>query len=212
MNTLGSMTDEESRKLGVSDYERRFLVRVDDAKHNMSPPAEYAQWFRLVSVNLGNGTNMYPDGDDVQALEPWSPPKTCDGFTWAKVDTILTGIDSGLDNGRLYALGKQSKDRWAGDVIMDQTGWAKERVALILKEWKSVGVFKEATYTLSDGPRKGCREGGVKVNWDVIADAKRASSDIVSFIKPTGNGFTEEDAFGIPTDDDDDDDGMDEAA
>ena len=39
-----------------------------------------ATWFRLVSVPLGNATPQYPNGDHVQAVEPWIPPKTWEGL------------------------------------------------------------------------------------------------------------------------------------
>jgi hypothetical protein len=30
-----------------------------------------ATWFRLIGVSLGNGTDMYPNGDSMQVVEPW---------------------------------------------------------------------------------------------------------------------------------------------
>jgi hypothetical protein len=34
----------------------------------------------LVSVPLGNATPQYPNGDHIQTVEPWTPPKTWEGL------------------------------------------------------------------------------------------------------------------------------------
>ena len=54
--TLTPMSDEEREKFGLSEAERRSLVRVDSAKVNIAPPAAEARWFKIIGVPLGNGT------------------------------------------------------------------------------------------------------------------------------------------------------------
>ena len=62
------MSPEEAAKLGVLEAERQRLVRLDDGKANLALLAS-ARWYRLASVNIGNGTDDYPVGDNVQAVE-----------------------------------------------------------------------------------------------------------------------------------------------
>ena len=52
---LTEMTEHDAERLGVGDAERPWLIRLDDAKNNMSPPAENAIWFKRKGVLLPNG-------------------------------------------------------------------------------------------------------------------------------------------------------------
>ena len=76
--TLAPMT-EESREPRRSEDDRRRLIRMDSAKVNIAPPMSEAKWFRLVGVDIGNPTELYPNGDQVQTVEPWTPPDTFAG-------------------------------------------------------------------------------------------------------------------------------------
>jgi len=60
-------------------------------------------WFKLVGVRLGNGNKDYPDGDEVQTVEPWSPPKTWEGLSSEMLNAALNDIDAGMPNGQRYS-------------------------------------------------------------------------------------------------------------
>jgi hypothetical protein len=62
-----------ARELGIEEGDRWRYVRVDSAKVNIAPAAATAKWFRLVGVPLGNASIVYPSGDEVQTVEPWTP-------------------------------------------------------------------------------------------------------------------------------------------
>lgn len=62
-STISVMSDKEARTLQIPLQERFWYVRVDNAKGNMSPPAQHAEWYRKVSIQLTNG-------DSVGTLEP----------------------------------------------------------------------------------------------------------------------------------------------
>jgi hypothetical protein len=74
--TLTAMSPEEAQALGLSEANRRSLIRMDSAKVNIAPPTVEAKWFRVIGVDIGNATEIYPNGDQVQTIEPWSPPDT----------------------------------------------------------------------------------------------------------------------------------------
>jgi hypothetical protein len=82
--TLTAMTPDEAKALGISEEDRRYYIRMDKGKVNITPPARVAKWFRLVGVPLHNGNEIYPDGDEVQTVEPWTPPDT-----WAGLDAEI---------------------------------------------------------------------------------------------------------------------------
>ena len=70
-----------------------------------------------IGVPLGNTTERYPAGDEVQTAEPWHPPET-----WANLDSpllnrILSDIDAGLDDGNFYTDGNRTTNRSAWQVV-----------------------------------------------------------------------------------------------
>jgi hypothetical protein len=116
--TLIRMTEEEAEQFGVHPDDRRDYVRLDKAKANMVR-ATKAYWFRLVNISLGNATPEYPDGDDVQAIEKWDPPKTWQGADPKTLDAILDVIDRGTPDGQRYSDHKNAKDRAAWEVVAE---------------------------------------------------------------------------------------------
>lgn len=72
------MTPKEAARFGVTDKDRRGLLRVENGKANLAPAAE-AAWVRLHSVGLGNGNVEFPAGDFVAVAERWVPPGAVPG-------------------------------------------------------------------------------------------------------------------------------------
>lgn len=70
---LSRMSDTEARKLGVPVAEAWQHICVANGKGNLAP-LEDRTWFKLIGVQLGNKTPEYPDGDNVQTVERWTPP------------------------------------------------------------------------------------------------------------------------------------------
>lgn len=120
--TLAAMSQEDAKELGVSPDERRFLIRLDDAKANMAPKSEKAEWIKLLGQNLGNGDAEYPHGDNVQVVTAWLPPDLWEGVTAHTANAILDVIAGGQpqEDGTVeyYTASKQAKSRWAGVPIM----------------------------------------------------------------------------------------------
>lgn len=116
--TLAPMSEDDSRALNISTQDRRFLVRLDDAKMNLAPKAEKSQWLKLESINLENGDNEYPHGDNVQVATIWQPP---DEIKWLTVevanaflDILAAGQSKQGEEVERYSL-RKTADRWAAD-------------------------------------------------------------------------------------------------
>ena len=100
--TLTPMSEDEAKQFNVEQIDRRYYVRLDSAKVNIAPPSRIATWFKLVGVNIGNATELYPSGDDVQTVEPWNPPDTWGSVSAVTLNAVLTEIDTGMPNGQRY--------------------------------------------------------------------------------------------------------------
>lgn len=70
MFTLATMDADEAEKIGVPADKRKWFVRLDDAKTNITAPNSAATWFKFESVAIQNGSLIYPDGDTVGVLKP----------------------------------------------------------------------------------------------------------------------------------------------
>jgi hypothetical protein len=160
IHTLASMSEEEAKAFGISPEERASYIRLDKAKVNLAPPARSAVWFKLIGVPLGNGDDEYPNGDEVQTVVPWEPPKLWDGLASATLNAALTDIENGMPNGQRYSSAPRAAARAAWPVIQkhcpDRTeGQCRE----IIRTWVSNGVLYEADYDdpVDRKPRQGLR-------------------------------------------------------
>jgi polyhydroxyalkanoate synthesis regulator phasin len=160
--TLTTMSAEEAEVFAISEEQRHTLVRVDSAKVNITKHLGAAKWFRIVSVPLGNANDIYPHGDEVQTVEPWTPPDTWEGLSSHLLNQILTAIDNGMEDGRRYTDGSRAEDRAAWKVITEHAptktkGQARE----IIKTWVKNGVLVRHEY---NDPVARKPANGVKVN------------------------------------------------
>jgi hypothetical protein len=145
--TLTTMSAEEAQAFGIQEDRRRLYVRVDSAKVNIAPPMAKAKWFRIVGVPLNNATELYPNGDEVQTVEPWTPPDPWKGLGVDILNRILTEIDAGLPDGNRYSNASKANERAAWKVVKrhapDKTeGQARE----IIKAWVKNGVLIAEEY------------------------------------------------------------------
>lgn len=170
--TITAMTTEEANQCGVPVAERWRHVRVDDGKANMAPRADKARWFRLASIALGNVTPTYPNGDNVQAIEPWTAPSVFGDLSNADLNAALDLIDKGPGNGRLYGESQRgNSDRWAGKVLVERLDRTPEQAKSMLYVWLRSGLLVHETYRHSG---KGRDETGLRV-----APDKRPGTHIV---------------------------------
>ena len=161
--TLAPMSPEEAKRLGIDERLRRLHVRVDDAKNNMAPPAARAEWFKLHSVALGNGSPDYPEGDSVQVAGEYTPPSMWEGRDSEQDDAeALALIDKGTEDGERFSARVQDESRWAGSILVEHFGRTKEQASEIVKTWQRLGLVEIREYR-SEAQRKNRK--GLFVNW-----------------------------------------------
>jgi hypothetical protein len=157
--TLTQMSDAEAKRFGVDEADRRFMIRIDSGKVNIAPASRAERWFRLVGVPLHNGNALYPNGDEVQTVEPWLAPRTWDSLDTATVHRILDDIGTGLPNGSRYSDANNAGEiRAAWRVVMRHAPDKTEQQAReVIRTWVKKGVLKVEDYDdpEQDKPRKG---------------------------------------------------------
>jgi hypothetical protein len=145
--SLSTMTPEEAQAFGLGEADRRSMIRMDSAKVNIAPPMTEAKWFRLVGINIGNGQGIYPRGDDVQAVSPWTPPDTFAGLSNLTLNQILNDIEAGTPDGNRYSDGPNVIDRAAWRVITKHCPSKSEGMARqMIKFWVKSGLLTRKTY------------------------------------------------------------------
>jgi hypothetical protein len=158
--TLATMNEEESNASGINPEERASYIRLDKGKVNLAPPARAAVWFKLVGVQLGNGDDEYPNGDEVQTVVPWEPPKLWDGLASATLNAVLTDIDNAMPNGQRYSAAGPARDRAAWRVVQKHCPDRTETQGReIINTWVKNGVLYDDDYDdpVDRKPRKGLR-------------------------------------------------------
>ncbi len=144
MRTATAMTTEEAQALAVGAAERTTLIRIDDAKVNLTPRSSQAMWFQLVSVPLGN-TNvdpLYSNGDNVQTVKRWYPPDVFAGLSIPRINEILDKIDAGPYPGGQYSPAGNAKDRAAWPLVQQfLPDGTVDQAKLIISTWLKNGVL-----------------------------------------------------------------------
>jgi hypothetical protein len=160
--TLTTMSEDEAKQFNVEQADRRFYVRLDSAKVNIVP-SRSATWFKLVGVNIGNATEQYPNGDDVQTVEAWSPPKLWAGLAAETLNAALTDIDAGMPNGQRYTdKGGGKGERAAWKVVHKHCPNRSEgQCREIIKTWIGTGVLYHEQY---DDPIERKKRSGLRLD------------------------------------------------
>jgi hypothetical protein len=144
--TLTAMSEDEANRFGIDPDERKSYVRLDRAKANLVRAIK-AMWFRLVSVPLGNTTKLYPEGDDMQAIEAWVPPDAWQGLDASRINQILDWIEAGMPDGNRYSADGNAKKRAAWQVVLDVVPEKSEAQAReIIKTWVKTGLLVVREY------------------------------------------------------------------
>ncbi len=139
---INRMEPAEAEKLGIPADDRRRYINVADDKANRAP-AEKADWYRLASVDLGNGPmDGHAPGDSIGVAEPWKAPDPFDDVRPSHALRVQQLIDAGE-----YRESPQSPG-WAGTVVADVLNLNvndkadKSRIRQLIAGWVKEGALK----------------------------------------------------------------------
>jgi hypothetical protein len=146
--TLTPMSEDEAKQFAISEDDRRSLIRMDSGKVNIAPPSRSAKWFRLVGVPLGNSNDLYPNGDEVQTVQPWMPPDTWEGLNSPLLNLILDDINAGPGNGQRYSATPTTRGPRAAWTVVQKHSPDKSEAACrdVIRTWMKSGTLIEETY------------------------------------------------------------------
>jgi hypothetical protein len=144
METVVTMKTTEAEALGLPPGDRKLYVRVDGAKANLSRGSTAIQWYKFVSVSLGNGNATYPDGDEIGVLERWTPQSAMFGVSWDDLEQVLDEIDAGVD-GEYYSKTPQAT-MYVGKLLITHFGWDDKKTSAQVKEWLETGLLVVDSY------------------------------------------------------------------
>ena len=137
VRAVNRMSKDEGDKAGVENH--RLYFRTLNDKANLQPPADQSDWFKLESVDLGNGPMAGTGGDSVGVVTPWQWPDPLADVTGADFDKAARAIRGGK-----WRENVQAKD-WVGRAIGEALGLNldckadKSKVVGILKAWLASG-------------------------------------------------------------------------
>jgi len=133
---INRMSPEEGEKAGVDNH--RLYFRTINDKASMQPPADKADWFKLASVDLGNG-HLGGPGDSVGVVTTWEWPDPLAGMTGADFDKVAAIIRGGE-----WRENPQAK-AWVGQAVAKALGLNasskadKAKISGMLKAWLAAG-------------------------------------------------------------------------
>jgi len=158
---INRLSEDKAIELGVPHDKARGIMRIDDGKANLAPPAQAALYARMEGVQIANG-EWVGVATEFQLPDEWA------GLEEEAVNAILRRIDAGTDDGERYSMRPQDKDRWAGSVIVNYQFSKAEhnktdgQAKMILKKWLEKGMIEVGEYR-SERQRK-TRTGIVKTS------------------------------------------------
>lgn len=134
---INRMTEAKARELGIPDGEHRRYISLSDDKHNRAP-AEKADWYRLESIDLGNGAENQP-GDNIAVAVSWKLPDAFDGLKDGDLYAVQTLVSRGN-----YRADAQAHE-WVGHAVAKALGLQverdKPRIKRLVKTWIANGVL-----------------------------------------------------------------------
>lgn len=136
VRAINRMTKDEGAKAGIENH--RLYFKTFNDKANLQPPADKSDWFKLVSVDLGNGPSSGP-GDSVGVVTQWEWPDPLAGMTVADFDKVAVVIRAGKWRENPQA------SKWVGKAVAEaldlnaKSKADKAKILGMLKVWLSAG-------------------------------------------------------------------------
>jgi AAA domain/DnaB-like helicase N terminal domain len=142
---LSRMTVEEAEKLGLPRAQAWRHSRISGSKDNYAPPPDLATWYRLESVSLDNGSDIYQVGDNIQVTTTWAPPSPFADVPLTTIAAIFEALRHQPAPDEFYSPDKKSK-RWAGTIVAEKSGKSDAEAAGIIRTWLENGVLLKDEY------------------------------------------------------------------
>jgi hypothetical protein len=140
---LARITADQAGKLELPPHQAWRYSRITGSKENYAPPPEFVTSYRLVSVALGNGDDLYAEGDNVQVADRWSPPDTFEGISLNQIEKIFAALRDPPSPGLRYSPDQRSNE-WVGLLIASITGKTHAEIRPIVRKWiKNEVLLKE---------------------------------------------------------------------
>jgi hypothetical protein len=151
VRAINRMSEKEGQDSGV-DNPRTYFRAFND-KSNLAPPADRSDWFKIESVELGNGPEGR--GDSVGVVAAWEWPSAFGDVTTDDLFRVQKAIAAGEWRQSASAKG------WAGTAVADVLGLelsestVKAKVKTLLRTWidnKALKVVQRPDESRHDRP------------------------------------------------------------
>jgi len=149
VRVLNPMTKDEAARANIREELRRLFFRASRDKQNLAPPDADKNWYRMVGVNLGNGTPpAHADADEVGVATRWEWPEAASLVPPGALTACQAAIAAGE-----YGAAAQSPD-WVGNIVASVLGLSlndaagKAQVKRLLTMWEASGaLYREDVYS-----------------------------------------------------------------
>jgi RecA-family ATPase len=136
---VNRMSADDAAKLGIDENEARSIMRVDDGKANLAPPAAAAVYRKMEGVKIDNG-------EWIGVCVPYTLPDAFDGVSAKDAKAAQRIVSDAHTNEEPLRESQQSK-KWVGVPIADMLGIditekkGKAKVSSIIKTWIKTNVL-----------------------------------------------------------------------
>jgi hypothetical protein len=136
---VNRMSADDAAKLGIDETEARSIMRVDDGKANLAPPAAAAVYRKMEGVKIDNG-------EWIGVCVPYTLPDAFDGISGKDAKAAQRIVADAHTNDEPLRESQQSK-KWVGVPIADMLGIditekkGKAKVSSIIKTWIKTNVL-----------------------------------------------------------------------
>jgi RecA-family ATPase len=136
---VNRMSADDAAKLGIDENEARSIMRVDDGKANLAPPAAAAVYRKMEGVKIDNG-------EWIGVCVPYTLPDAFDGISAKDAKAAQRIVSDAHTNDEPLRESQQSK-KWVGVPIADMLGIditekkGKAKVSAIIKTWIKTNVL-----------------------------------------------------------------------
>ncbi len=156
--TLSKMDKKTAKKFSVCDTQKRYFVKLEDAKSNISAPAEFADWYKFKSIHINNGTMIHEAGDSVGVL------------VHKTVEEIQDQEGAHLEQEYMMLLTRVAR-------VMIKNSYAENSVSKIVADLKDDGYSKYAERKLKDFLPESIEKIGS--NREIISEGYRCRFSII---------------------------------